>query len=123
MERLLEEIAGLLEQGLTRAAVAISFCRRLTQPIQERVHPSFEYWGHRDPTRGHERKVPRYEIANRVTRIMAGEIRDKGCPKAHCLKRPTDAVSLLDLCRVVWYIPSHLLYFLLCFSEYTRWVV
>ena len=98
MERLLEEIAGLSAQGLTRAAVAISFCRRLTQPIQERVHPAFEYWGHRDPTRGHERKVPQDEIANWVARIMAGQIQDKGCPKAHCLKRPTDAVSLLELC-------------------------
>ena len=58
MERLLEEIADLLTQGLTGAAVAISFCRRLTQPIQERVHSAFEYWGHRDPIRGHERKVP-----------------------------------------------------------------
>ena len=44
MERLLKEIANLSAQGLTRAAVAISFCRRLTQPIQERVHPAFEYW-------------------------------------------------------------------------------
>ena len=95
VERLLKEIADLSAQGLTRAAVAISFCRRLTQPIQERVHPSFEYWGHRDPTRGHERKVPRDDIANRVARIMVGEIRDKGCPKAHCLKWPTDAVSNL----------------------------
>ena len=81
--------------------MAISFCRRLTQLIQERVHPAFEYWGHRDPTRGHERKVPRDEITNRVARIMAGQIWDKGCPKAHCLKRPTNAVSLLEPCRVV----------------------
>jgi len=101
VERLLEEIAGLSAHGLTRAAVAISFCRWLTQPIQERVHPAFEYWGHRDPTRGHERKVPRDEIANRVARIMAGQIRDKGFPKAHCPKRPTDTVSLLEPCRVV----------------------
>ena len=82
--------------------MAISFYRRLTQSIQERVHSAFEYWGHRDPTRGHERKVPRDEIANRVARIMAGEIWDKGCPKAHCLKRPTNAVSLLEPCRVVF---------------------
>ena len=66
------------------------------QLIQERVHPAFEYWGHRDPTRGQDRKVPREEIANQVARIMAGQIRDKGCPKAHCLKRPTDAVSFLE---------------------------
>ena len=81
-----------------RGCGALSFCKRLTQPIQERVHPAFEYWGHRDPTRGHEHKVPRDEIANRVAHIMAGQIRDKGYPKAHCLKRPTDAVSLLELC-------------------------
>ncbi|XP_039818491.1 uncharacterized protein LOC120680996 [Panicum virgatum] len=27
---------------------------------------------------------------------MAGQIRDKGCPKAHCLKRPTDAAKVLE---------------------------
>jgi len=53
VERLLKEIADLSAQGLTGDAVAISFCVRLTQPIQERVHPAFEYCGHRDPTRGH----------------------------------------------------------------------
>ena len=91
--------------------MAISFCRQLTQPIQERVHPAFEYWGHQDPTRGHKRKVPRDEIANRVARIMVGQIRDKGWPKAHYLKRPTDAVRLVELCRVVLFTPSCFLYF------------
>ena len=103
--------------------MAISFYRRLTQPIQERVHPAFEYWGHRDPTQGHKRKVPRDEIANWVARIMAGQIRDKGYPKAHCLKRPTDTVSLLELCQVVLFIPSCFSLFLFCFSECTHWVV
>ena len=93
--RLLKEIANLSVQKLTGAAVALSFCKQLMQPIQERVHPAFEYWGHRDPTRVH-RKVPREEIANQVVRIMAGQIPDKGCPKAHYLKRPTDAVSFLE---------------------------
>ena len=123
MERLLKEIADLSALGVTGDAVAISFCRRLTQPIQERVHPAFEYWGHRDPTRGHERKVPLDEIANRVACIMVGQIRDKGCPKAHCLKRPTDAVSLLELCRVVLFTPSCFLCFCSVFSEHTCWVV
>ena len=123
MEHLLKEIADLSAQGLTGAAVALSFCMQLTQPIQERVHPAFEYWGHQDPTWGHERKVPRDEIANRVARIMAGQIRDKGCPKAHCLKRPTDAVSLLEPCRVVFICSGLFPLFLLYFSERTRWVV
>ena len=52
VDRLLKEIADLSAQGLTGAAVAISFCKRLTQPIQERVHPAYEYWGRQDPTQG-----------------------------------------------------------------------
>ena len=123
VECLLKEIANLSAQGLTGAAVAISFCRQLTHPIQERVHPAFEYWGHRDPTRGHERKVPQEEIVNRVARIMAGQIRDKGCPQAHCLKRPTDAVTLLEPCRVVFIRFGLFSLFLLYFSECTYWDV
>ena len=72
VEHLHKEIADLSAQGLTGVAVAIYFCKRLTQPIQERFHPAFEYWGHRDPTRGQDRKVPREEIANRVACMMAG---------------------------------------------------
>ena len=75
--------------------VALSFSKRLAQPIQDRVHPDFENWGCQDPTRGQNRKVPREEASNRVARMMPGAIRDRGCPKAHCLKRPTRAVSLL----------------------------
>ena len=92
---LLDEIVGLSAQGLTGAAVALSYSKRLVQPIQDRVHPGFEYWGCQDPTRGQNRKVPREEAANRVARMMLGAIHDKGCPKAHCLKRPTRAVGIL----------------------------
>ena len=42
MERLLQELANLSALKLTRAVVALSFCKRLTQPIQARVHPSYE---------------------------------------------------------------------------------
>ena len=52
VECLLKEIADLSAHGMTRAAVALSFCKRLTQPIQERVHSAYEYWGRDDPTRG-----------------------------------------------------------------------
>ena len=75
--------------------VALSFSKRLVQPIQDRVHPGFEYWGCQDPIRGQNRKVPRDEASNLVARMMQGAIRDKGCPKAHCLKGPTRAVSIL----------------------------
>ena len=43
VERPLKEIANLLVQGLIGAVMALSFCKRVTQPIQERVHPAFEY--------------------------------------------------------------------------------
>jgi len=43
VERLLKEITDLSAQKLTGAAVALSFYKRLTQPIQERVHPAYEY--------------------------------------------------------------------------------
>ena len=75
--------------------MALSFSKWLVQPIQDKVHPGFEYWGRQDTTRAQNRKVPQEEALNRFVRIMQGVIRDKGCPKAHCLKRPTRAVSIL----------------------------
>ena len=50
VERLLKEIAELPTQKLTGAVVALSFCKQLMQPIQERVHPAYEYWCRDDPT-------------------------------------------------------------------------
>ena len=112
MDLLLKEIAGRSAQGLTGAVVALSFSKRLVHPIRDRVHPGFEYWGRQDPTRGQNRKVPRVEAPNRVARMMQGAIRDRGCPTAHCLKRPTRAISLLRLFvlfyflfRVVLFLP------------------
>ena len=45
VDLLLKEIAGLSAQGLTGAVVALSFSKWLVQPIRDRVHPGFEYWG------------------------------------------------------------------------------
>jgi hypothetical protein len=33
----------LKKRGVTRAVVARSFCRRMIQPIKNRVHPAYEY--------------------------------------------------------------------------------
>jgi len=75
--------------------VALCFSKRLVQPIQDRVHPGFEYRGRQDPTRGQNRMVPREEASNRIARMMQGVTRDKGCSKAHCLKQLTREVSFL----------------------------
>jgi hypothetical protein len=50
LKPLLDDLEQLKAEGLTSAAVAISFCRRLIQPLQDRTHPAFEYWGQTDPT-------------------------------------------------------------------------
>jgi hypothetical protein len=52
---------------VTGAAVARSFCRRLIQPIKDRVHPAYEYWGQSDPTHEVSRKVSKEEMAVRVS--------------------------------------------------------
>jgi hypothetical protein len=95
----LEDLKGVLEfvsdmksRGVTGAAVARSFCRRMIQPIQDRVHPAYEYCGQSDPTRDVNRKVSREEMAARVSQIYFGKVKVKKCPKAHLLKRTADPV-------------------------------
>jgi hypothetical protein len=51
---------------VTGAAVARSFCQRMIQPMKDRVHPAYEYWGQSDPTREVNRKVSKEEMAARV---------------------------------------------------------
>jgi hypothetical protein len=53
----LEDLKGVLElvsdmnnRGVTGAVIARSFCRRMIQPIKDRVHPAYEYCGQSDPT-------------------------------------------------------------------------
>jgi hypothetical protein len=82
----------LKKQGVTGAAVARSFCRRMIQPIKDRVHPAYEYWGQSDPTREVNRKVSKEEMAAGVSQMYSGRLKVKKCPKAHSLKRPTDPV-------------------------------
>ena len=65
--------------------MAINFSRRLIQPIKDRIHPVYEYWGFSDPTREVNRKVPKEEMVTRVTRLYCGTIRNKTCPNAYSL--------------------------------------
>jgi hypothetical protein len=51
LKPLLDDLEQLKAEGLTGAAVAITFCRHLIQPLQDRAHPACEYWGQSDPTR------------------------------------------------------------------------
>jgi hypothetical protein len=94
IEPVLELVSELKKQGVTGAAVARSFCRRMIQPIKDRVHPAYEYWGQSDPTREINRKVSKEEMAARVSQMYSGKVKVKKCPKAHSLKRPADPVRL-----------------------------
>jgi hypothetical protein len=45
LKPVLELVNELKKQGVTGAAVARSFCRRMIQPIKDRVYPAYKYWG------------------------------------------------------------------------------
>jgi hypothetical protein len=97
--RELEDLQGVLEligdmksRGVTGAAVARSFCRRMIQPIKNWVHPAYEYYGQSDPTREVNRKVSKEQMAARVSQIYSGKVKVKKCPRAHSLKRPANPV-------------------------------
>jgi hypothetical protein len=97
--RELEDLKGGLQlvsdmkiRGVIGAAVARSFCRRMIQPIKDRVHPAYEYCGKSDPTREVNREVSKEEMAARVFQIYSVKVKVKKCPRAHSLKRPTDLV-------------------------------
>jgi hypothetical protein len=87
-----ELVNDMKNRGVTGAAVARSFCRRMIQPIKDRVHPVYEYCGQSDSTREVNHKVSKEEMAARVSQIYSGKVKVKKCPRAHSLKRPADPV-------------------------------
>jgi hypothetical protein len=92
LKGVLELVSDMKKRGVTGAAVARSFCRRMIQPIKDRVHPAYEYCGQSDPTRVVNRKVSKGEMAARVSQMYSGKVKVKKCPKAHSLKRAADPV-------------------------------
>jgi hypothetical protein len=93
LKEVLELVKDLKNRGVIGASVARSFCWRLIQPIKDRVHPAYEYWGQSDPTREVNRKVSKEEMAARVSQIYSGKVKIKKCSKAHSLKRSADPLS------------------------------
>jgi hypothetical protein len=73
----LELVSNMKSREVTGAAVARSFCRRMIQPIKDRVHRTYEYCGQSDPTREVNRKVSREEMAARVSQIYSGNVKLK----------------------------------------------
>ncbi|CAO2210648.1 unnamed protein product [Urochloa humidicola] len=96
-DKLLNELAILKAKGLTTATVMIDYVQLLAQPIKDKVHLAYEYWGSSDPTQEKRRRVSVDEIVERICGFMKGRITNVGAPKAHSLKR------LADLERAVKY--------------------
>jgi hypothetical protein len=92
LKGVLELVSNMKKRGVTGAAVARSFCRRMIQPIKDRVHPTYEYCGQSDPAREVNHKVSKEDMAARVSQMYYGKVKVKKCPRAHSLKRPTDPV-------------------------------
>jgi hypothetical protein len=120
---LLDDLEKLKAEGLTGGTVAIISSRRLIQPIQDRVHPSFEYWGQSDPTRVVRRKVSKEEIIPRVKNIFGGHVHNREYPMALGVYRLSDAVSLrpwhsssIDL-KLLLYRSLYLLCLFSCFQH------
>ncbi|CAN6346111.1 unnamed protein product, partial [Urochloa humidicola] len=65
-------------------------CRRLIQPIKERVHPAYEYWGPSDPTHEQNREVSQEEIIERCSEFFRGVVCNSESIKAHSLRYPAD---------------------------------
>jgi hypothetical protein len=59
LKPLLDDVEQLKVEGLTGTAVAISFCHCLIQPLQDRAHPAFEYWGNLTQPGSHSTRSPR----------------------------------------------------------------
>jgi hypothetical protein len=98
LKPLLDDLEQLKEQGLTGAAVAINFCCRLIQPLQDQAHPAFEYWGKSDPTRVAQHKVSKAEMMARAKNIFGRRICKRECPKSLGVYNPSDPVSLRPWC-------------------------
>jgi hypothetical protein len=92
LKAVLELVNHVKKLGVIGAVVGRSFCRRMIQPIKDRVHPAYGYWGQSNPTREVNRKVSKEEMAARVSQMYSGKVKVKKCPKAHSLKRPADPV-------------------------------
>jgi hypothetical protein len=81
LKPLLDDLEQLKAEGLTGAAVAICFCRRLIQPLQDRAHLAFEYLGQSDPTWVAQCKVSKEEMMARVKNILVGGSAIRSAPR------------------------------------------
>jgi hypothetical protein len=97
LKPLLDDLLQLKAEGLTGAVVAISYCRRLIQPLQDWAHPAFEYWGQSDSTWVAQCKVSKAEMIACTKNIFGGRIRNKECLKALGIYSLADPVSLRPL--------------------------
>jgi hypothetical protein len=71
----LELVSDMKTRGVTGAAVVRSFCRRMIQPIKDRVHSAYEYCGQSDPTCEVNPRSPRRRWQLEFPRYILGRSR------------------------------------------------
>uniref|UniRef100_A0A0D9W2R4 Uncharacterized protein n=1 Tax=Leersia perrieri TaxID=77586 RepID=A0A0D9W2R4_9ORYZ len=68
---LMKKTAELKQSGLTGIWVARHFLKYRLNPLKDRVHPTFDYTGHHDPTRESEVDLEEEEVGNKLQALFA----------------------------------------------------
>jgi hypothetical protein len=92
LEPVLGLVSELKKQGVTGAALARSFCRRMIQPIKDRSTGRMSTWGSQTSLARSIAKSPRRRWRLEFPQMYVGRVKVKKCPKAYSLKRPADSV-------------------------------
>lgn len=92
---LMKRIKALKDKGVTGESVAYSFFERRIQPLQQRVHLSFEYQGETDLSRMAKEIPSNEEILRRVTRLFTVVHLEPYIPKLYSSDNSPDPVSVL----------------------------
>ena len=89
---LVEEVKAA---GINPTTVVARFCRRLVQPIKDRVHPSYEYKGPQDCTKEQFRYVRGEELRERILTVLFTIEKENMSRPPFSLANPAPLVSIL----------------------------
>lgn len=92
----------MLEAGVTRIGVMVTFFGRQIQPVKATHRPMFEYSGLEDETRESAAELEEWELEERVRRHLQPEavITVASHPLPYCAVNPPSGVSSLGLLEV-----------------------
>jgi hypothetical protein len=80
---LLAEITSLKYRGQTVEAVVIDFVFKNTQPLKDRVHPTYVYTRVRDPSHMTNKQILEEDVLSRVEMMLRGAIVNVSAPRSY----------------------------------------